>query len=90
LPRATGLEAADARLDLRALVGVRLPVEVRAVVLDRRLRIAQLVVAEREVVVVEVRRRELLRRRELADRALVVAAAVELHAGLVVGPGLRA
>src|SRR5262249_31196043 len=57
------VEPRDARLDLGALVGVRRLVEVRAVVLDRGLGLAELVVAEREVVVVEIGGRELLRGR---------------------------
>src|SRR5690606_38345657 len=85
-----GVEARDARLDLGALVGGRLLVEERAVVLDRRLGIAELVVAERQVVVVEIGRRELLRRRELADRAAVVAAVVELDTRLIVDARLGA
>ena len=78
------VEPRHARFDLRALRRIRNLVEILLVVADRVLGVAELVVAEREVVVVEIRGREILRRRELLDRGFVVRRRVRLLSRLVV------
>jgi hypothetical protein len=80
----------DRGLDVAAVGGVGQAIEVRAVRVDRAGGVALALERERDVVVVERRRRELLGGAELDD-GLVVLPGVELaHAGLVVRARLDA